>query len=123
MRHFGRFSYIELDHNLRSPMRDKRVGYCVALGEHDPEVAAAAFPVLTTGANRTARCWLQPSEHASTQAQRTALKALKSEAQTLAGSLPEWHSLRACAWRRRFWSVVKGPLMNGFRSCWRPRHT
>jgi hypothetical protein len=47
------------------------------------------FPSLTIRANCAARCGFQPSEtRFDAQAQKTELKALKSEAQTLAGSLP-----------------------------------
>jgi DNA-binding IclR family transcriptional regulator len=63
--------------------------YCVSLGEHDPEAAAAAVPLIDDQGK------LHGALLASTirprfdgQAQRATLKGLKSEAQTLAGSLP-----------------------------------
>jgi DNA-binding IclR family transcriptional regulator len=56
-------------------MRDERVGYCVALGEHDPEAAAAAVPLIDDQGK------LHGALLASTIRPRF-------DAQTLAGSLP-----------------------------------
>ncbi|MCP3394982.1 IclR family transcriptional regulator [Bradyrhizobium sp. CCGB12] len=64
-------------------------GYYVSLGERDPEVAAAAVPVLDgQGKLRGALSVSAIRSRFDTQAQKLALKSLKSEAQALAGLLP-----------------------------------
>ncbi|WP_407114285.1 IclR family transcriptional regulator [Bradyrhizobium sp. LMG 9283] len=64
-------------------------GYYVSLGERDPEVAAAAVPVIDGhGKLRGALSVSAIRTRFDAQAQKTALKALKLEARTLAGLLP-----------------------------------
>jgi len=64
-------------------------GYYVSLGERDPEVAAAAVPVLDgQGKLRGALSVSAIRSRFDAQAQKRALKSLKSEAQALAGLLP-----------------------------------
>jgi DNA-binding IclR family transcriptional regulator len=64
-------------------------GYYVSLGERDPEVAAAAVPVLDgQGRLRGALSVSAIRSRFDAQAQKLALKSLKSEAQALAGLLP-----------------------------------
>lgn len=64
-------------------------GYYVSLGERDPEVAAAAVPVIDgQGKLRGALSVSAIRTRFDPQAQKVALKALKSEALGLAGLLP-----------------------------------
>lgn len=64
-------------------------GYYVSLGERDPEVAAAAVPVIDSqGRLRGALSVSAIRTRFDLQAQKAALKVLKSEAQTLGGLLP-----------------------------------
>ncbi|WP_246791382.1 IclR family transcriptional regulator domain-containing protein [Bradyrhizobium commune] len=64
-------------------------GYYVSLGERDPEVAAAAVPLIDgQGKLRGALSVSAIRMRFDTQAQKMALKALKSEARALAGLLP-----------------------------------
>lgn len=64
-------------------------GYYVSLGERDPEVAAAAVPVIDgQGKLRGALSVSAIRARFDPQAQKVALKALKSEAQGLAALLP-----------------------------------
>jgi DNA-binding IclR family transcriptional regulator len=59
------------------------------VGERDPEAASAAVPVIDDqGKLRGALLASAIRTRFDGQAQKTELKALKSEAQTLAGSLP-----------------------------------
>ncbi|MBP0110634.1 IclR family transcriptional regulator [Bradyrhizobium vignae] len=64
-------------------------GYYVSLGERDPEVAAAAVPLIDgQGKLRGALSVSAIRTRFDAQAQKTALSALKLEAQTLAELLP-----------------------------------
>ena len=64
-------------------------GYYVSLGERDPEVAAAAVPVIDNqGKLRGALSVSAIRSRFDAQAQKVAIKALQAEAEVLAGLLP-----------------------------------